>query len=152
MRIDKHSPFSTPCIPEFPMPRTANLSPLFRFISLRDLLDLIALLRDFREPLGSPEGLRRAIDLLLKLGQSLGVDPALLARLNAIANNPQVFDLLLAVVRFALSLVDQASPSASDETPLQSSIAIQSLNLADWLAIVMQLVELLRRFRHQPTV
>jgi hypothetical protein len=133
------------------MTRPNHLSPLFRFASLRDLLDLLAMLRDFREPLSSPEGLRRAIDLLLKAGESLGVDSALLAKLRSIADDPHVFEIALAVLRYALSFVNQASQSAialdqsSDAIP--SDVSVQSLGLAEWFALLMQLIELLRRFR-----
>ncbi len=133
------------------MLHAANLSPLLRFVSMRDLLDLFTLLRDFREPLASPEGLQRAIQLLLKIGESLGIDPALLARLRSIAEEPHVFEILLAVLRYALSLFDQTPQSTGDDTVTRDNISIQSLSLADWFAIVMQLIELLRRLRQQQT-
>ena len=133
------------------MNRPAKLSPLFRFASLRELLDLLAMLREFREPLGSPEGLRRAIDLLLKAGESLGVDPALLANLRAIADDPHVFEIALAVLRYAMSFVSQASQSviALDQTSdaAQTEMSTASLGVAEWFALLMQLVELLRRLR-----
>jgi hypothetical protein len=109
------------------------------------------MLRDFREPLGTQEGLRRAIDLLLKAGESLGVDPALLAKLRAIADNPHAFEIVLAVLRYALSFVNQASQStiALDQSSgaAETEVSAQSLGITEWFALLMQLIELLRRLR-----
>jgi hypothetical protein len=132
------------------MTRPANLLPLFRFASLRDLLDLLAMLREFREPLSSPEGFRRAIDLLLKAGESLGVDPAVLAKVRAIADDPRVFEIALAVLRYALSFANQASQTtiALDQAnAAETDVSAQSLGIAEWFALLMQLIELLRRLR-----
>jgi hypothetical protein len=126
------------------MSRPTHLSPLFRMISLRELFDLLTLLRDFREPLSTPEGLHRAIDVLLKLGQSLGLDPALLTKLRTIADDPHVFEILLAVVRFALSFVNQPQTTIAQDP---TNASTQSLNVTDWFALLMQLLELVRRMR-----
>jgi hypothetical protein len=129
------------------MSHTVKLVPLFRMISLRDLFDVLAMLRDFREPLASPEGLRRAVDLLLKLGESLGLDRALLAKVREFADDPHVFEIVLAVLRFTLSFVGQDPQSTIAQSTLTDDATAQSLSIADWFALVMQLLELLRKLK-----
>ncbi|MCC7085945.1 MAG: hypothetical protein IT427_13160 [Pirellulales bacterium] len=130
---------------------SVQISPLVHVPSLRELLELVAMLRDFRQPLGSSEGLRSAIDMLLKLGQALGVDPTLLARLRSLSEDPHLFELALAVLRYALSFRNPTSQSTisleSSSDTNQAEFSSQSLGFAEWFTLLMQLFELLRRLR-----
>ena len=59
-----------------PSPAAARVSlalPVLGFTSkLRELLDLLAALREIREPLTSPAGLRASLELLLRLAEFAG--------------------------------------------------------------------------------
>jgi hypothetical protein len=138
------------------MTHAASSLPLFRFASLRDLLDLLAMLRDAREPVTTPEGLKNAIEVLLKLGEAIGVEPALLDRVRSIAEEPHVLEIALAVLKYALSLYEFTSQAAiahghvGHDAADHGSLTVQSIGLAGWLAIAMQVFELLKRLRNEP--
>ncbi len=76
--------------------------PLGAWSRLRELLQVIADLQDVSAPLTSPEGLRRAVELVLRLGELLGLDPAWLERLRPILTDDGVLNIVLAVWQFVL--------------------------------------------------
>ncbi len=92
---------------------TVPQQPLFldRLSKLRDVLELLGLLRDLREPLASPDGLHGVIEVLLGLAEMLGIDAAWIARLRKLADDPRLFEILLAVARYVASLL--ASPATA---------------------------------------
>ncbi len=110
--------------------------------NLRDWLDLLAALRDFNQPISTPEGLRQAIALLLRIGGTLGIDLAWLAQLGNLLNNPAVFDIVLAIERYLLTLIATKPTSGSGNSQPGSEITIQALSLSDWLAIITQLLQI----------
>lgn len=116
------------------------------FTTLRDLLDLVAILRDTSEPIDSPEGLRRAIDGLLKLGQSLGLDPELLAKLRTLIENPRIFEVMLAVARYLVDLIDRSS---SELVKPLVDLEPHAVDPGTWLAIILEVIALLRRLRER---
>jgi hypothetical protein len=88
--------------------------------------------------------------LLARLGQLVGVDPAWAARLQAILDNPAVFDIVLAIARFVSSQF--ATDAAGDQMlahddPVTLDIDAQSFTA--WLPIVLQILDLLRQLKQQ---
>jgi hypothetical protein len=71
----------------------------------RELLDLLAALRDIREPLTTPEGLRASLELLLRLAEFTGVDRSWTDRVRTILDDPRAFDIVLAIVRYLQGLI-----------------------------------------------
>ena len=67
---------------------------------LRELLDILPALRDIRDPLASPEGLRASLELFLRLAEFAGVDRAWTDRIGSNLDDPRTFDVILAIVRY----------------------------------------------------
>lgn len=122
-----------------------------RLTTLRDLLALLAALRELREPVTSPAGLRQSIALLLRLAELIGIEPAWIERLRRILEDPGAFNIVLAVVQYALGLASRDSSSGGvvrlagcdgDE-----GVEVTAEALAEWLPPVIQIVGLLRQIR-----
>ena len=124
--------------------------PLGAWSRLRELLQAIADLQDLDAALTSPDGLRRAVELVLRLGELLGLDPAWLDRLRPIVTDDGVLRIVLAVWQFVLGSRHEV---AADETVrcrvsgVEEPVVVTQQALADWLPIVVQLISLLRIVR-----
>jgi hypothetical protein len=132
---------------------TASLSvpaALFpgRFASLRQLFELVSQIGRLSEPITSAAGLRKAIEIVVSLGRLVGIDAALVDRLQAALDNEAVFGVVLALVRLAA----QAATVSNDDRGLRISsadvdVVLTGQAIADWLPIVLELIELLRALR-----
>jgi hypothetical protein len=119
-----------------------------RFGSVRQLLELLAQYGRLDEPITTPEGLRQAIQFALAVGRLVGLDAGWLERLQAALDNEAVFDVVLALLRLAA----QAATASNDDAGLRISTAdadvvLTGQAIADWLPIVLELVELIRLLR-----
>jgi hypothetical protein len=76
---------------------------------LRELLDLLAALRDIRDPLASPEGLHASLELLFRFAEFAGIDRAWTDRIRTILDDPRIFDIILAIVRYMDGLTATAA-------------------------------------------
>jgi hypothetical protein len=114
------------------------------------LLDLLAQIGRLEEPITSPGGLRKAIAIAAALGRMGGVDAAWLDRLQSALDNEAVFGVVLALIRLA---AQAATASNHDEglrvTAADADVVLTGKALADWLPIVLELIELFRAFRGQ---
>src|SRR3954447_13359426 len=72
--------------------------------NLRDWLALISAVRNFDQPIDSPEGLKQAIAIVAQLGETLGLDADWIEQFIAALENPAVFEIALAVDRYLLTL------------------------------------------------
>ena len=128
---------------------TLQSFPALRLAKLRELLDLLAALRQISWPIATADDLRRAVALLVRLGQLVGLDPAWTARLQSILDNPDVFDIVLAIARylsrqFAIDAANDGVFALGDD-PVTLDIDAQSF--AAWLPIVLQILNLLRQLK-----
>jgi hypothetical protein len=115
---------------------------------LRDWLALISAVRNFNQPIDSPDGLRQAIAILAQLGETLGLDADWIDQFRAALENPAVFDIVLAIDRYLLTLfAKQSQPSLRVLADSSRDVAAQSLGIQDWLAIVTELLQLLSRLK-----
>ena len=114
---------------------------------LRELLDLLAALRDLREPLTSPEGLRVSLELLLRLAEFAGVDRAWTDRVRSILDDPRAFDIVLAIVRYLHGLMDTEQVVQSIADRDATDVAAQ--DFLDWLPLILEIMALLREFRRR---
>jgi hypothetical protein len=120
---------------------------------LRELLDLLAALRDIREPLTSPEGLRASLELLLRLAEFAGIDRAWTDRVRAILDDPRTFDIVLAIVRYLHGLIatDQIMQAIAEhhaaENNDRSNGDVAAQDFFDWLPLILEIIALLREFR-----
>ncbi len=124
--------------------------PLRAWSRLRELLQVIADLQDVNAPLTSPDGLRRAVELVLKLGELLGLDPAWLERLRPILTDDGVLNIVLAVWQFVLGARHEADGEETIRCQVlgtDAPVVVTRQALADWLPIVVQLISLLRIVR-----
>jgi len=122
---------------------------IVRLGTLRDLLALLAALRDLREPVTSPAGLRQSIALLLRLAELVGVEPAWIERLRKILDDPGAFNIVLAVVQYALGLAAREAAGTVRLAGCESDegVEVTAEALAEWLPPVIQIVGLLRQIR-----
>jgi hypothetical protein len=134
-------------------PLTAAVLPSFS-TKLRELLDLLAALRDIRDPLTSPEGLRASLELLLRLAEFVGVDRAWTGRIRTILDDPRVFDIVLAIVRYLQGLMETeqviqliAENDTADVQRLAAETDLAAQDFLDWLPLILEIIALLREFR-----
>jgi hypothetical protein len=119
-----------------------------RFGSVRQLLELLAQLGRLDQPITTPGGLRQAIQFAVAVGRLVGLDAGWLERLQTALDNEAVFGVVLALVRLAA----QAATASNDDAGLRISAAdadvvLTGQAIADWLPIVLELVELIRLLR-----
>jgi hypothetical protein len=124
--------------------------PLGSWSRLRELLQAIADLQDLNAALTTPDGLRRAVELVLRLGELLGLDAAWLDRLRPILTDDGVLQIVLAVWQFVLGArheVDADEAVRCRVNGVDAPVVVTQQSLADWLPIVVQLISLLRMVR-----
>lgn len=124
--------------------------PLGSWSRLRELLQAIADLQDLDAVLTTPDGLRRAVELVLRLGELLGLDAAWLDRLRPIVTDDGVLRIVLAVWEFVLGArheVDADEAVRCRVSGVEAPVVVTQQALADWLPIVVQLISLLRIVR-----
>lgn len=143
---------------------------------IRDLLELLAGLRSIDQPLTTADGLRASLELLLRLAEFVGIEPSWTDRIRQILNDPRVFELVLAVVRYLDGFVNAAAPndgvsaaaSTGEQTAQPRDINTSEINTSDigdstindsiiatvdaqafidWLPIVVQILSLLNKLR-----
>ena len=115
---------------------------------MRDWLALISTIRNFNQPIDSPEGLRQAIGILAQLGETLGIDADWIDQFRAALENPAVFDIVLAVERYVVTLLAKKSePSLRVLADSPRDVAAQALGLQDWLALITEIAQLLARLK-----
>ncbi len=125
-----------------------NALLLGRFGSLRQLVELLSRLGRISEPITSPAGLRQTIEAALAIGRLVGLDGVWIDRLQSAIDNEAVFGVVLALIRLAAD----AATARSDEngfrvTSVDADVVLSPKALADWLPIVLELIELFRSLR-----
>lgn len=125
---------------------TVRGGPFERLTKLRDLLDLVAAVRDLDEPFGSVEQFRRLIDQVTRLGAFFGVDQTWLDRWESLLADDDLVAAVLAVARYVLSLTAK-SATASDANDAFPAVVIDRQRYADWLPLVVEFLQLVLRLR-----
>ncbi|MGE0610278.1 MAG: hypothetical protein AB7O62_24525 [Pirellulales bacterium] len=119
-----------------------------RWNKIRELLALLAGLREIRDPLVSEPGLRQSLELLLRLAEMVGVDPAWTARLRRILAEPGIFAIVLAIVQYALGTpAERTTDDTIRMAAANGAVELHAADFADWLPLVIQLIHLLRELR-----
>ena len=133
---------------------TATISiaqvPLGGLSKLRDLLSLLADLRNITAPITTADGLRQTLTLILHLADTLGIDPAWSNRLAAILSDQGVFNVVLALLRYltGVASAEQVSDALHVQSAANESTAIvDEASFVAWLPVVLQLISLLRQIR-----
>jgi hypothetical protein len=106
----------------------------------RDLLELLAALRQMPDPLASADGLKQAIALLVRLAELVGIDDAWTERLRQIVTDPALFNLVRAIVQYLSHLLGDRRHVATADT-------IDPQSLAQWLPVVLEIIRLIKQLR-----
>jgi len=115
---------------------------------LRELLGLLDALRGIREPLHTPEGLRASLELLLRLAEFAGVERSWTDRVRTILDNPRVFDIVLAIVRYLDGLMEgEQTARLIAETEAAGGDAFEAQDFIDWFPLILQIITFLRELR-----
>jgi hypothetical protein len=104
--------------------------------TLRNLLEIISTLRNLSDPFSSADSLRRSIDMLLQLAETLNLNAKWTAWVRTIRENPELLNLILAAGHYLETLLEPAPQT-------KNNISIQSLNLQDLLTLLSELIQLL---------
>ena len=130
-----------------------TIEPFFfeRFAKIRELLDVLAALRDLSEPITTPAGLRQTIDLLARVARLVGVDPQWTDRLLSILDDEATFRVVLAIVHFVLNSVARKAEGGAIRITLaeDDDVHLTAHAFTDWLPLVMQFLNLLSQLRAQ---
>ncbi|MBS0207791.1 MAG: hypothetical protein JSS27_02455 [Planctomycetes bacterium] len=119
--------------------------------TLRQIVSLLAQVRNLSGPLNTAAGLRDALGLLAQLAQAAGVDAAWVARITQALNDPGVFNIVLALVQYLTggASTEQADGGIHATDVHGAAVTVSAASLADWLPIVVQLVSLWNLIRGQ---
>jgi hypothetical protein len=132
----------------FRMTRSVALSELnFAHLSkISDLLELLHLIRRIQKPIASPEGLRQAIELLLRIAELLGVSSDMIERFRQILTDDNLFQIVLAIVRLLSGMATVETRNGMLVAYLMDDreLAIEAADFLGWLRIVIEIVNLLR--------
>jgi hypothetical protein len=98
--------------------------------SLRALLNLLASMRDLSNPFSSIDDLRRAIELFLDFGTTLGFDSNWLIWLQKVHDNPELLNLLLATGQYLESILaaTQPTPTSARQQRAGSTAPVDQLD------------------------
>ncbi|MCA9103051.1 MAG: hypothetical protein KDA63_17965 [Planctomycetales bacterium] len=126
--------------------------PGARFDKIREVIDLIAAIGNLTDPISSEPGLRTAIELVVRFAELIGIDPSWTARLRDALDDEGVFYIVLAVVRFALGLMDTKVDFEGEGATVvlaseDGSCVLTTQSFLSWLPIVLQLIQLIRGLR-----
>ena len=114
---------------------------------LRDLLALLAAVRQLRDPLTTAPGLRAALELLARLAELVGIEPAWIERVRLVLENEHVFNVVLAIVRYVSSLIDDDPDTNDFELAAAEGYLFDAKSFSQWLPLVLELLILWRRLR-----
>jgi hypothetical protein len=137
-------------------PETESMSPIVTLrslppalpskLNLQGLLALLKKLQQLAQPLATADGLRQAIEMLVQFGAAAGLNSAWISRLQNLLNDQNAFNTVLSIVAYLESLVGSGNPLANDATA-PVDLAIDAQSLADWLPIVIQILQLIQSIR-----
>jgi len=129
---------ATLTIPHFPPPLSAKFG---------SLLGLLAELRAAAAALATPDGLKKAVSILVDLADALGMDAAWTARLQTLLSDQNVFEVALVIVQFLDSLLGTSNPPPLPGSTAAASerVTIDAQAFADWLPIVMQILQVIEQ-------
>ena len=115
---------------------------------LRQILDLLAAVRELERSITEPAGLRAYVELVLRFAELFGLDEAWISRLHGVVENDATFELLLAIVRFAAGWLGRVEERDADVVrAMDAAASIEVASLAEWLPLVLWLLETWRRLR-----
>lgn len=125
--------------------------PLSRLGKIREVLELVAGIRDIDEPWTSPDGFRQAIALVLRFADLVGIDPKWTERVESILRDQGIFNIVLAIVQYVAGVAgkEQTDSTISVAAAGGAEVVIDQQSFLDWLPLVIQLMSLIRQIRQE---
>lgn len=114
---------------------------------LRQVLDLLAAVREIEGSLTEREGLRGYVAIVLRFAELLGLESEWIERLRGVLENDASLDLLLALVRFAANWMGRLERNGGGRVHATSPATVEAAALAAWLPLVLWLLETWRQLR-----
>ena len=114
---------------------------------LRQVLDLLATVREIEGSLTEREGLRGYVELVLRFAELFGLESEWIERLRGVLENDASLDLLLALVRFAANWMGRLEKKGGGDLQATSPATVEAAALAEWLPLVLWLLETWRQLR-----
>jgi hypothetical protein len=120
--------------------------PFERLTKLRDVLDLVAAVRDLDDPFGSIDQFRKLVELVGRLGAFFGVDQTWLDRWESLLTDDKQAQAVLAVVQYVVSLSAKPTTTirATDAIP---AVVVDRQTYTDWLPLVVEFLQFVLRLR-----
>lgn len=120
-------------------------------VNLSSLLALLKKLQQLAEPLATAAGLREAIGLLVQLGGAAGLNAAFLTNLESLLTDSSAFNTVLSIIAYLESLgttnPPTGRPHGCDRDSAPTDLTINAQSLADWLPVVIQILQLIESIR-----
>lgn len=112
---------------------------------LRDVLELLAAVRELDAPLDTPEQFRKLVSLVVRLGALFGLDDAWLRRWELLLTDDDLVQVVLAIAHYVLNRVSSEAERKTGESLTAQAIDRQSY--VDWLPLVVELLRIVRQIR-----
>jgi hypothetical protein len=120
------------------------------FDKLREFLRLLAALASIGEPITTPEGLRKALTVVLQLAQFLGLGQEFIDRVQKILADEHVFQIVLSIVQYLAGVLQMTRGQHDSRirfVAVDGSLGtiVEAQDFIEWLPFVLQLVDLIQR-------
>ena len=114
---------------------------------LHNVIALLAIVPDLREPLTTESRLRKALEIVLWLADRLGIDPEWADRVRLVLDNEHVFRIVLAIAQYLSSILDENFEEDDALQLMLSKTSVDTQSFLQWLPLVLQLISLWQRLR-----
>lgn len=118
-----------------------------RLVRLRDALDLVAAIREMRDPFATPEEFRKLLALVVRLGEQFGIEPSWLERWESLLTDDRLVQVVLAVAQYVLSILNRSSTNASSTAQTPQTVVVGAQAYSEWLPLVLELLRIVLSLR-----
>jgi hypothetical protein len=116
-----------------------------RLTRLRDALDLVAAIREMKDPFASPEDFRRLLTLVVRLAEQFGLEPSWLERWESLLNDDRLTQVVLAVAQYVLGILNGRERTVSPQST--QPVVVGAQLYAEWLPLVLELLRVVLSLR-----
>lgn len=119
-----------------------------RLTRFRDALDLIAAIREIRDPFATPDEFRKLLSFVVRLAEQFGVDPNWLERWESLLTDDRLVQVVLAIAQYVLGTLNRSQvESHTSAQSTQALVVVGAQVYAEWLPLVLELLRLVLRLR-----
>ena len=116
-----------------------------RLTRLRDALDLVAAIREMKDPFASPEDFRRLLTLVVRLAEQFGLEPSWLERWESLLNDDRLTQVVLAFAQYVLGILNGRERTVSPQST--QPVVVGAQLYAEWLPLVLELLRVVLSLR-----